>query len=104
MGQLLPELGLLSLGRDVPLLAVTAARFVLHDTNMSEHGRAHLYDTDLSDLVHQSLFQHASRPEWGGALIAWERDGKRGYQFEDGQLRIFTTGHYYLLEPIAASF
>jgi hypothetical protein len=58
----------------------------------------------MSDLVHQSVYQHATRPEWGGALIAWERDGKRGYQFEDGRLRIFTAGHYHLLERIDASF
>ena len=57
----------------------------------------------MSDLAHQSLYQHAARPEWGGALIAWERDGKRGYQFEDGRLRIFTPDHYHLLEPIDAS-
>jgi len=57
----------------------------------------------MSDLVHHSLYQHASRPEWGGALIAWERHGKRGYQFEDGRLRIFTAGHYHLLERIDAS-
>jgi hypothetical protein len=57
----------------------------------------------MSDLVHRSVYQHAARPEWGGAIIAWERDGKRGYQFEDGRLRIFTTGHYHLLEQIRAS-
>ena len=57
----------------------------------------------MSDLVHHSLYQHAARPEWGGALIAWEREGKRGYQFEDGHLRVFTAGHYHLLEKIDAS-
>jgi hypothetical protein len=47
-----------------------------------------------------NTFQHASRPEWGAAIIAWEREGKRGYQFEDGQLRVFTSGHYHLLDSV----
>lgn len=58
----------------------------------------------MTDLVDQStVYQHAVRPEWGGAVIAWERDGKRGYQFEDGQLRVFTLVHYHLFERIDAS-
>jgi hypothetical protein len=51
----------------------------------------------------QDVYQHAARPEWGAAVIAWERDGKRGYLFEDGHLRIFTSGHFHLLEPVEAS-
>lgn len=57
----------------------------------------------MSELADRDIFQHALRPDWGAAVIAWERDGKRGYQFEDGCLRIFTTGHYHLLEAIDAS-
>jgi hypothetical protein len=51
----------------------------------------------------QSTYQHASRPEWGAAVIAWEREGKRGYQFEDGQVRVFATQHYHLLDTIDVS-
>lgn len=57
----------------------------------------------MSHLASQSVYRHAAKPEWGGALIAWERDGKRGYQFEDGRLRVFTSVHYHLLERIDAS-
>lgn len=51
----------------------------------------------------QSAYQHAAKPEWGVAVIAWEREGKRGYQFEDGQLRVFTSGYFHMLDPIAVS-
>lgn len=57
----------------------------------------------MSQLVGYTAFQHAAKPEWGAAVIAWERDGKRGYQFEDGQLRVFTSGYYDRLDPIAVS-
>lgn len=40
---------------------------------------------------HDSLFQHAVRPDWGIALLVWERDGKRALQFQDGELRVFKT-------------
>lgn len=46
------------------------------------------------------LFQHAVKPEWGVALMAWERDGKRGYQFEDGKLRVIKNGYYHFLREI----
>lgn len=48
----------------------------------------------------QALYQHSKRKEWGLALLAWERDGKRGYQFEDGELRIFKEGYYQLLDEV----
>jgi len=60
----------------------------------------------MSNLVQrkdqiQNAYRHVAKPEWGMAVIAWEREGKRGYQFEDGQLRVFATGHYHLLDAIA---
>ena len=48
----------------------------------------------------QTLFQHSAKPEWGLALMAWERDGKRGYQFEDGKLRVIKNGFYHLMREI----
>ena len=51
----------------------------------------------------RNVYRHTARPEWGGAVIAWEREGKRGYQFEDGQLRVFASGHYHLLDVIDVS-
>jgi hypothetical protein len=32
-------------------------------------------------------------------LFLWEREGKRGYQFEDGEVRTIADGFYHLLEP-----
>lgn len=43
------------------------------------------------------LYEHSKRKQWGFAVLAWERDGKRGYQFEDGELRVFTKEYYALL-------
>lgn len=46
------------------------------------------------------LFQHTKRTEWGAAILAWERGDKRGYQFEDGKMRVFKRGFYHFLEPV----
>ncbi len=43
-----------------------------------------------------TLYRHTLRPEWGHAIVAWERNGKRGYQFEDGELRVISEGYYGL--------
>lgn len=45
------------------------------------------------------LCRHTKRPEWGVALLAWERGSTRAYQFEDGRLRKIRKGYYKLLEP-----
>lgn len=47
-----------------------------------------------------TIFQHRTQPAWGAACIAWEREGKRGYQFEDGQVRIFNATYGHLMEEI----
>lgn len=44
------------------------------------------------------LFRHTKRPNWGVAALVWERNGKRGYQFSDGKLRVFKEGYYTLFE------
>lgn len=46
------------------------------------------------------LYQHVKRKQWGMAVLTWERDGKRGYQFEDGELRVFAEGFYKFLEEV----
>jgi hypothetical protein len=46
------------------------------------------------------LFRHSKRPEWGVAILAWERDASRAYQFEDGKLRKIREGYYKLMEPV----
>ena len=45
------------------------------------------------------LYRHKKRPEWGVAILAWEKGEKRAYQFEDGRLRKFQKGYYSLMEP-----
>lgn len=47
-----------------------------------------------------TIYQHDKRPEWGHAIIAWERGNKRGYQFEDGKLRVFQSDWYHLLSEL----
>jgi len=47
------------------------------------------------------LFRHSRRQRWGVAALLWERDGKRGYQFSDGKLRVFKAGFYHMFEAAA---
>lgn len=51
--------------------------------------------TELDD----QLYRHVKRPEWGVAMIAYERSETRAYQFEDGKLRKFPEAFYKLLVP-----
>lgn len=46
------------------------------------------------------LYEHTKKQEWGVAILAWERDGRRGYQFEDGKLRVFKDGYYQLMQEV----
>lgn len=45
------------------------------------------------------LYVHSKRERWGLAVMLWEREGKRAYQFEDGKRRIFKEGFYHLFIP-----
>lgn len=47
-----------------------------------------------------TLFKHSKRPDWGLSVIAWERDGKRGYLFESGMLRVLAEPFYRLMSPV----
>lgn len=47
-----------------------------------------------------TLYRHVKKHEWGLALLAWERDGKRAFRFEDGEVRVFKEGYYGLLEEV----
>lgn len=57
----------------------------------------------MRNQVEDSVYLHSTKPEWGVAVVVWERDDKRGYQFEDGRMRIFPASHYHLLEVAEAS-
>ena len=47
-----------------------------------------------------NLYEHAKRPEWGLAILAWDGGDRRRYQFEDGQMRTFKRGYYRLMSPV----
>jgi len=47
-----------------------------------------------------ALYQHSKRPEWGLAILAWDRGSRRAFQFEDGKLRVFKQGYYEMVEPV----
>jgi len=49
-----------------------------------------------------SLYRHSKRDGWGLAALVWEREGKRGYRFEDGNERAFQEGYYHLFDPVVA--
>lgn len=49
-----------------------------------------------------TLFGHTNRPEWGLAMIVWEREDKRGYLFEDGTLRVLAEPFYRFMQPVDA--
>ena len=53
-----------------------------------------------TDDIPDQLYRHSTKPEWGLAILAWERHGRRAYQFEDGRLRKIQEGYYDLLEPV----
>jgi hypothetical protein len=44
------------------------------------------------------VYVHHKRTEWGRALLAWEREDKRGYLFEDGVLRTIAEPYYHLMK------
>lgn len=45
------------------------------------------------------LVRHSRREQWGRALMLWEREDKRAYQFEDGEVRVFAEPFFKLLVP-----
>lgn len=46
------------------------------------------------------IYRHNARADWGDAILAWDRGGKRGYMFEDGKLRVFKDGWYHHLSEV----
>lgn len=57
---------------------------------------------EASDKMEMSepLYRHRKRSEWGMAILAWEQPTKRGYQFQDGMLRIISEDYYDLLSVV----
>lgn len=60
-----------------------------------------LHRLESHDVVlDPSLYRHKKRHKWGLAIIAWEHGDKRGYQFEDGRVRVFKRGFYRMFEEV----
>ncbi|MEZ4404118.1 MAG: hypothetical protein R3B06_29115 [Kofleriaceae bacterium] len=53
-----------------------------------------------SDANLVPLYQHRTSPDWGLGMLAWERGVHRGYQFEDGKLRVFRDGYFDMLDEV----
>jgi hypothetical protein len=53
-----------------------------------------------SQSTDNNLYEHTACPQWGLAILAWERDDKRAFQFEDGKLRVFKADYFKLLKPV----
>ena len=47
-----------------------------------------------------TIYEHDTRSDWGNAILAWESGNKRGYQFEDGELRVFKQGWFERLREV----
>lgn len=56
--------------------------------------------TDSRRSQIQILFRHLKRPRWGLAVLAWDHGDTRGFQFEDGKLRVFNNDFFGLLEEV----
>ena len=59
------------------------------------------YIVDHSFASADTIYWHSKREEWGFAILAYERMDRRGYQFQDGRLRVFKEGYYELLEAVS---
>ena len=44
--------------------------------------------------------RHRKRPTWGLGALLWERDEKRSYRFEDGEVRSFKEGFFHFLDAV----
>ncbi|TNF34653.1 MAG: hypothetical protein EP329_06990 [Deltaproteobacteria bacterium] len=62
----------------------------------------------LTDISHEMedgehlprLWMHKKRKDWGLAILAWEGQEKRRFQFQDGKARTFKAAFYGLLEEV----
>lgn len=65
-----------------------------HERSFSSALEVPLKNTESSVPV----YCHDKRPEWGLALLTWERGNKRCYLFEDGAQRIIAEPYYPLMK------
>ncbi len=57
-------------------------------------------DESLDSAMDGVLREHKKRPEWGVAIRVWSRGEHRGYQFEDGKLRIITEAFEHMMRTV----
>lgn len=57
----------------------------------------------MSEEATLTLYRHTKKPEWGTAVIAWERDGKRAYLFDSGMVKVLAEPFYTLMAPVTDS-
>ena len=57
-------------------------------------------DSNIPASKMHSMYVHRKRPQWGRAVVVWEANDKRGYQFEDGRLRVFKTNFCHLFDEV----
>ena len=55
---------------------------------------------DETNLPDNALVMHSKCPDWGHGLLAWKRDSKRAFHFEDGKLRVFKEEYCHLLQEV----
>jgi hypothetical protein len=69
---------------------------------LSSQGTSMATTQSATSTLPAALYAHTKGEKWGLAILAWERGPCRGYQFEDGVLRIFKEGFYEMLEEVDA--
>lgn len=57
--------------------------------------------TQAQEVQTEPLYRHTKRKEWGLAIMAWDREGRRAFQFEDGHLRVFAPEFQELIKEVA---
>ncbi len=57
-------------------------------------------DNPTAAIDTDTIYRHQKRPDWGRAILLWERSGKRGYQFEDGKQRVFERAYCNLFTQV----
>jgi len=48
----------------------------------------------------RAVFEHQKRRDWGLGVLAWETKDKRGYVFENGQLRVLAEPFFALMREV----
>jgi hypothetical protein len=76
--------------------------FVGPNSASSREGISMAIASPATPLRPQALYTHAKAQHWGLAILAWEREHNRGYQFEDGVFRVINEDYYRLIEEVDA--